>query len=53
MKAFERSLADFLAFLLPPGNIKAGVIDFIVKTVGGGTLTFVLLGIALRRKYTR
>jgi hypothetical protein len=47
--AFERSLADFLPLHRPN---KAGVIDFIVKIVGG-TLTFVLLGVALRRKFER
>ena len=35
LKAFERSLSDFLPLLNPPSNIKAGVIDFIVKIVGG------------------
>jgi hypothetical protein len=52
LKAFERSLSDFLPLLNPPSNIKAGVIDFIVKIVGGA-LTFVLLGVALRRKFER
>jgi len=41
LKAFERSLADFLPLLQSPSNIKVGIIDFIVKIVGGG-LTFVL-----------
>jgi hypothetical protein len=52
LKAFERSLSDLLPLLAPPNSIKVGVIDFIVKIVGG-TLTFVLLGIALRRKFER
>jgi hypothetical protein len=52
LKAFERSLADFLPLLPSPSNIKVGVIDFIVKIVGGA-LTFVLLGVALRRKFER
>jgi len=52
LKAFERSLADFLPLLSMPSDTKIGVIDFIVKIVGGG-LTFVLLGVALRRKFER
>jgi hypothetical protein len=52
LKAFERSLADFLPLLPSPSNIKVGVIDFIVKIVGGA-LTFVLLGVPLRRKFER
>jgi hypothetical protein len=52
IKALERSLADFLPLLSMPGNITIGVIDFLIKIVGGG-LTFVLLGIALRRKFER
>jgi hypothetical protein len=55
LKAFERSFADFLP-LLPMGDIKVGIIDYIIKIVGGA-LTFGLLAIALRRiferKYTR
>ena len=52
LKAFERSLADFLPLLSMPSDTKIGIIDFIVKIVGGG-LTFVLLGVALRRKFER
>jgi len=52
LKAFERSLADFLPLLSMPSDTKIGIIDFIVKIVGGG-LTFVLLGLALRRKFER
>ena len=48
--AFKRSLTDFLPLLSSSSN--AAVIDFIVKIVGGA-LTFVLLGIALRRKFER
>lgn len=33
-------------------DIKIGVIDFIVKIVGGA-VTFVMLGVALRRKFER
>ncbi len=52
LKAFERSLTDFLPLLSMPSNVEVGVLDFIVKIVGGG-LTFVLLGVALRRKFER
>jgi hypothetical protein len=51
-KAFERSLADFLPLLSLPSNIQVGVIDYIIKIVGG-VLTFGLLAIALRRKFER
>jgi hypothetical protein len=51
-KAFERSFADFLPLLSLGSDIKAGIIDYIVKIFGGG-LTFVLLTIALRRKFER
>lgn len=51
-RAFERSFADFLPFLSPPGDIRLGVIDYIVKIVGG-VLTFGLLIISLRRKFER
>ena len=52
LKAFERTLADFLPLLSMPSDTKIGVIDFIVKIVRGG-LTFVFLGVALRRKFER
>ncbi|MDQ6862316.1 MAG: hypothetical protein M3044_00685 [Thermoproteota archaeon] len=39
LKAFERSLADFLPLLPLGSNIKIGVIDYIIKIVGG-VLTF-------------
>ena len=51
-KAFERSLADFLPLLSSPNGINIGVIDYIIKIVGG-LLTFGLLVIALRRKFER
>jgi hypothetical protein len=50
-EAFERSFADFLP-LLPAGNFEVGIIDFIIKIVGGA-LTFGLLLIAFRRKFER
>jgi hypothetical protein len=52
LTAFQRSLADFLPLLSLPGEIKIGVIDYIIKIVGGA-LTFGLLLIAFRRKFER
>jgi uncharacterized protein YjbI with pentapeptide repeats len=51
-KSFERSLADFIPFLSLGGDIKVGIIDYIIKIVGGA-LTFGLLLIAFRRKFER
>jgi hypothetical protein len=51
LKAFERSLADFLP-LLPTGDFKMGIIDFVIKIVGGA-VTFGLIAIALRRRFER
>lgn len=52
LTAFERSLVDFSPLLSLPGDIKVGVIDYIIKIVGSA-LTFGLLLIALRRKFER
>jgi hypothetical protein len=52
IKAFERSMADFLPLISLASNIKVGLIDYIIKIVGG-TLTFGLIAIALRRKFER
>lgn len=52
LKAFERSLGDFLPTLSLAGDIKVSIIDYVVKIVGGA-LTFVLLAVALRRKFER
>jgi uncharacterized protein YjbI with pentapeptide repeats len=52
LKAFERSFADFLPLLSLGGDIKVGIIDYIIKIVGGA-LTFGLLIIAFRRKFER
>ena len=51
LKAFERSLADFLP-LLPTGDFKMGIIDFAIKIIGGA-VTFGLIAIALRRRFER
>src|SRR5215218_6775793 len=48
LKAFERSLADFLP-LLPTGDFKMGIIDFVIKIIGGA-VTFALIAVALRRR---
>jgi len=47
MKAGERGLADFLSLLSLGGDIKVGLIDYIIKIVGGA-VTFGLIAIALR-----
>jgi hypothetical protein len=52
LKAVERSLGDFLPLLSLGGDIKVGIIDYIIKIVGGA-LTFGLLIIAFRRKFER
>jgi hypothetical protein len=52
LKSFERSFADFIPLLPMGSEIKVGVIDYLVKIVGGA-LTFGLLAIALRRKFER
>ncbi|MGC2574506.1 MAG: hypothetical protein WA364_23585, partial [Candidatus Nitrosopolaris sp.] len=52
LKAFERSLGDLLPTLSPANDIKIGIIDYVVKIVGGA-FTFVLLAVALRRKFER
>jgi hypothetical protein len=52
VKSFERSIADFIPLLPMSSEIKVGIIDYIIKIVGGA-LTFGLLIIALRRKFER
>jgi Pentapeptide repeats (9 copies) len=52
LEGFERSLAGFLPFLSAGGETQVGIFDYIIKIFGGG-LTFVLLAIALRRKFER
>jgi hypothetical protein len=51
-EAFKRSLEDFVPVLSIESDTKVGIVDFIVK-IFGGALTFVLLGVALRRKFER
>jgi hypothetical protein len=52
LEAFERSMADFLPLLPIGSTIKIGLIDYIIKIVGGA-ITFGLLAIALRRRFER
>jgi hypothetical protein len=51
-RAFERSMADFLPLLSIGAEVKVGLIDFIIKIVGGA-VTFGLIAIALRRRFER
>jgi hypothetical protein len=51
-RAFERSMADFLPLLSIGGEVKVGLIDYIIKIVGGA-VTFGLIAIALRRRFER
>jgi uncharacterized protein YjbI with pentapeptide repeats len=52
LKASERSLADFLTLAPLGGDARVGVISFLIQVLGGA-LTFLLLAIALRRKFER
>jgi uncharacterized protein YjbI with pentapeptide repeats len=51
-KAFERAMGDFIPLLSLPSEVKIGLIDYVIKIVGGA-LTFGLIAIALRRKFER
>jgi hypothetical protein len=51
LKASERSLADFIP-LLPTGDFKMGIIDFVIKIIDGA-VTFGLIAMALRRRFER
>jgi hypothetical protein len=52
LKAFQRSIADFIPILQLGGDTKIGAIDYVIKIVGGA-VTFGLIAIALRRKFER
>jgi hypothetical protein len=52
LKASERSIADFIPLLPSGSSIQIGIIDFVIKIVGGA-VTFGLILIALRRKFER
>src|SRR5215207_6976966 len=49
-KAFERSMADFLPILSMKEGVKVGIIDYVIKIIGGA-VTFGLIAIALRRRF--
>jgi uncharacterized protein YjbI with pentapeptide repeats len=51
-KAFERSLIDFIPLLPSGSDIKMGLLDYLIKIVGGA-VTFGLIAIALRRRFER
>jgi hypothetical protein len=50
--AFERGIADFIPLLPLGSNIKVGIIDYVIKIIGGA-VTFGLIAIALRRRFER
>jgi hypothetical protein len=52
LKASERSLADFIPLLPLGSNIEVGIIDYVIKIVGGAVI-FGLIAIALRRRFER
>ncbi len=52
LKAGERILADFLPLLPSGGAVKVGLIDCVIKIVGGA-VTFGLIAFALRRCFER
>jgi hypothetical protein len=52
LKASERSVADFIPLLPSSSDIKIGLIDYLIKIVGGA-VTFGLIAIALRRRFER
>jgi hypothetical protein len=52
LKASERSIADFIPLLSLGSGIQIGIIDFVIKIVGGA-VTFGLILIALRRRFER
>jgi len=52
LKASERGLGDFLPLLSMPSDIKIGLVDYVIKIVGGA-VTFGLIAIALRRRFER
>jgi hypothetical protein len=51
-RSFERSMADFLPLLTLGSGIQIGIVDFVIKIVGGA-VTFGLILIALRRRFER
>ena len=52
LKAYERSIAGFIPLLPLESGIKVGIIDYIIKIVGGAVV-FALIAVALRRRFER
>jgi hypothetical protein len=51
-KVVNSPMSDFIPLLSLPSEVKIGLIDYVIKIVGGA-LTFGLIAIALRRKFER
>ena len=52
LKAYERSIAGFIPLLSLGSNIHVGIIDHVIKIVGGAVV-FALIAVALRRRFER
>jgi uncharacterized protein YjbI with pentapeptide repeats len=52
LKAYERSIAGFIPLLPLESGIKVGIIDYVIKIVGGAVV-FALIAVALRRRFER
>jgi hypothetical protein len=52
LKAYERSIAGFIPVLSFESNIKVGIINYVIKIVGGAVV-FALIAVALRRRFER
>ena len=52
LKAYERSIAGFIPLLSLGSNIRVGIIDYVIKIVGGAVV-FALIAVALRRRFER
>jgi uncharacterized protein YeeX (DUF496 family) len=52
LKAYERSIAGFIPLLSLGSNIHVGIIDYVIKIVGGAVV-FALIAVALRRRFER
>jgi uncharacterized protein YjbI with pentapeptide repeats len=52
LKAFERSIAGFIPLLPLESGIKVGIMDYVIKIVGGAVV-FALIAVALRRRFER
>lgn len=52
LKALERSIAGFIPLLPLRSNIKVGIIDYVIKIVGGAVV-FALIAVSMRRRFER